>query len=691
MAAFRFYDNDFRAQHLRGAFGGSVPSLIDNRRDAGAQAARLAGQAGRQISANLERQAAARDMAAASDALVRYQRDLAAHRDEYAARHQGRDALDAGTVFLDFADSLGKEYAARFSGPAGDLFRRQAAGIALHHGRQGQTYAERQETVWKKSAWEGELSSTLDSLAQTPGDAEYARFRLDGLKRTWAALHPGRDHRAAFDELERKGYGAMLDALLGDGDLDGAKSLLRDLDGPRPGSVELPADVTAMATEQARAQGVDPALALAVIARGSGGRQDAVSKAGARGLMQLMPDTAKELGVDPDDPKENVRGGVAYLKRMLERYKGRPEHALMAYNWGPGNVDAWLKTGRGLEGRPVPEETLAYVPAVPRRAARGTADASRRNPLGVDRDRYAAKIQVLEERAATLRAAQQATFLSENFRGDTVGAAAWIENNIKDPLERYRAQQAWMQRADMDDAVRKQMRDEALARGKKDIDTALQNAGGDLTRINAVIADAPPELKDYAAAWGKQAAGLDDKALSDPVALDAARREITADAPYDVVAVKYAGRLSSADMGKLQALAEDESRKEAGRMGDLYFDAAFTRSGYARLDGEERASAKAKLRLEYERRAAHVEDLDKKRGILFEIMADRSIPGMLFGRKNVTSLGASEKHPDGKDVRYAVPDAAREIIEKALRAKGLSVTDDTVEAAYINNRQHFGW
>ncbi len=583
MAAFRFYDNDFRAQHLRGAFGGSVPSLIDNRRDAGAQLTRLAGQAGRRISANLEGQAAARDMAAASDALVRYQRDLAAHRDEYAAQHQGRDALDAGTVFLDFADSLGKEYAARFSGPAGDLFRQQAAGIALHHGRQGQAYAERQESVWKKSAWEGELSSTLDSLAQTPGDTEYARFRLDGLKRTWAALHPGRDHRAAFDELERKGYGAMLDALLGGGDLDGAKSLLRDLDGPRPGSVEPPAGVTAMATEQARAQGVDP------------------------------------------------------------------------------------------------------------EQARGTADAPRRNPLGPDRERYAAKIQVLEERAATLRAAQQAAFLSENFRDDTVGAAAWIENNIKDPRERRRARQAWAQRADMDDAARRRMRDEALVRGKKDIDAALQNAGGDLTRINAVIADAPPELKDYAAAWGKRAAGLDGTALSDPVALDAARREIAADAPYDVVAVKYAGRLSSADMGKLRALAEDASRKEAERMDDLYFDAAFARSGYARLDGEERASAGAKLRLEYERRAARVEDLDKKRGILFEIMADRRIPGLLSGGPNAASRRAPEHHPGGKDARYAVPGAAREIIEKALRAKGLSVTDDAVEAAYINNRQHFGW
>lgn len=96
---------------------------------------------------------------------------------------------------------------------------------------------------------------------------------------------------------------------------------------------------------------------MAVMAQESGGRQDAVSKAGARGLMQLMPETAKELGVNPDDAGENVRGGATYLKRMLERYNGNQELALMAYNAGPGSVDAWLKSGTAL-----PQETRDYAP-----------------------------------------------------------------------------------------------------------------------------------------------------------------------------------------------------------------------------------------------------------------------------------------------------------------------------------------
>ena len=82
----------------------------------------------------------------------------------------------------------------------------------------------------------------------------------------------------------------------------------------------LPDDAMRLAVKEAHAQGVDPALVMAVIAQESGGKQSAKSKAGACGLMQLMPDTAKWLKVDPSCPKQNVRGGVAYLKRLLDKY-----------------------------------------------------------------------------------------------------------------------------------------------------------------------------------------------------------------------------------------------------------------------------------------------------------------------------------------------------------------------------------
>ena len=85
----------------------------------------------------------------------------------------------------------------------------------------------------------------------------------------------------------------------------------------------------------------------------SGGKNRAVSKAGARGPMQLMPDTAKELGVNIDDPFQNIEGGVKYYAKMLKQF-GDPILAVAAYNAGPRNV-------REAGGVPKFKETQNYV------------------------------------------------------------------------------------------------------------------------------------------------------------------------------------------------------------------------------------------------------------------------------------------------------------------------------------------
>jgi soluble lytic murein transglycosylase-like protein len=115
------------------------------------------------------------------------------------------------------------------------------------------------------------------------------------------------------------------------------------------------ADMHSLIDEHAALQSISPDLVRAVIQVESAWNPRAVSAKGALGLMQLMPATAAELGVvNPFDPSQNIRAGVKYLKRLLDRYDGNTELALAAYNAGPTAVDRY--------GRVPPyRETQAYV------------------------------------------------------------------------------------------------------------------------------------------------------------------------------------------------------------------------------------------------------------------------------------------------------------------------------------------
>lgn len=118
-----------------------------------------------------------------------------------------------------------------------------------------------------------------------------------------------------------------------------------------------PGDVANMVTAEAQRQNIDPALALRIATQESGLHHGAVSPAGAIGVMQLMPKTAQDLGVDPTDINQNVEGGVRYLGQQLQTFGGDPRLAAAAYNAGPSQV---LRHG----GVPPFAETQKYVDAV---------------------------------------------------------------------------------------------------------------------------------------------------------------------------------------------------------------------------------------------------------------------------------------------------------------------------------------
>ena len=119
----------------------------------------------------------------------------------------------------------------------------------------------------------------------------------------------------------------------------------------------VPAAYSAQVAELAARFDLRPALIEALVWQESRWRPNAISPAGARGLAQLMPGTARDLGVNPDDPFANLEGGARYLREQLDRFDGDIEKALAAYNAGPGRVIA-------ANGIPRIRETQTYVSSV---------------------------------------------------------------------------------------------------------------------------------------------------------------------------------------------------------------------------------------------------------------------------------------------------------------------------------------
>jgi soluble lytic murein transglycosylase-like protein len=173
--------------------------------------------------------------------------------------------------------------------------------------------------------------------------------------------------RMHVDRHEVQGTRVVLCTGGGSSEIDG--SLIAGIEqddavAPAPAAPVAPVSAAApvpkpeeLADAAAEKYGLPKSLVRAVMAVESGFRAQAVSPKGAIGLMQLMPPTAKALGADPADPRQNVDAGTRYLRDLLERYDSGLWRALAAYNAGPNAVQKY-------HGVPPYAETLAYIQRV---------------------------------------------------------------------------------------------------------------------------------------------------------------------------------------------------------------------------------------------------------------------------------------------------------------------------------------
>jgi soluble lytic murein transglycosylase-like protein len=195
------------------------------------------------------------------------------------------------------------------------------------------------------------------SLLRAAGFVALACCALSALARDTVFAYRDGDDSVLLTNLPETGRTALFTVVLFRA--DDAPARLQST-GPRMA----PPDVARLVDTIAPSSGLEPQLLLAVISAESGFRAKAVSPKGAQGLMQLMPATARRLGVtDPFDPEQNVRGGARYLNELMRLFNDDLRLALAAYNAGENAV---LKYGRSIPPYP---ETRQYVTRVMERYA----------------------------------------------------------------------------------------------------------------------------------------------------------------------------------------------------------------------------------------------------------------------------------------------------------------------------------
>ena len=304
--------------------------------------------------------------------------------------------------------------------------------------------------------------------------------------------------------------------------------------------------------------------------------------------------------------------------------------------------------------------------------------------------RLEAEARAEQERAQNRLAAENARELLTRFGGDSQQAIEHINATVQDTQERLRLTSAYLTQRNIEDAARQQIRQENIITAQNDIKARIRAAGKDVAALNAIVAEAEPEFKQFALAHAEQAVGGQRRGISDPQAWADAHSAVLRGEPFEIVMGRHVGQLSDPDAERLKTLAEDKAAKEAEAKDDLYFNSLFERSRYAALDPGDKRAARAQLKQEYFERTRGLRTLRERQDVAFQLLHDREVPGPLWWRSTVTSLQAREDEINGKAVRYAVPDDVKERVKKDMEESGISApTSEEIHNEFINNHKYY--
>lgn len=680
---------------------GNVPQA----RSAGAALLDAAARGGAKILEVAARDHVREQQGLIDDAVLRAQSSFSQWRDEYGRTHQGRDALGAQRDYADAFGKISEDTLAHFDGSDSEVFRRELqrrlAVQGLYAVRDGGQYQRQQDERWKASQLEGQLAQFRRTVADHPDDMDRVSMEMETLRQSWLSKNPGMDDGAFRLKLEGIRDTERMDALIASGNLDEAERLLGgpDVTGGAGGAFRgrLPADMKALADSAAREAGVDPALVAAVMRTESGGRQDAVSGAGARGVMQLMPDTAKALGVDPDDAADNARGGAKYLGQMLERYGGNREHALMAYNWGPGNVDAWLKTGKGLNGQDVPAETRKYVSAVTGQLGRGEGGSSSGALTGLgaaDRARYGNAVRAERERARAQaekaqaqEAAQFGIRLFQSYGNDAKSVREEI-GKIKDPamqgktLQSYLTQQGLHERLQQQAEIRQKASayDDGISLTDailKDASLTNEQKNARLAEIQAGIFDA--KTRDAVSKYQDFVINGVEAPVNDRIFADAQSYAAQPGVTPDMVTVRFSGLLPPSALQKVRKSADDQQWKQEEQL--LKDEALSTLKNDFGYNDAEAQSVYRIILSQLNGTVGYEERCRKMRAVAVKIAVDKR---RWFTGKEIPAASLPRYRERGYQFSGVVeiPETVRPMLDEALSAQGKELTDENRKALY---------